>query len=75
MLWRGKPVEEMHSKDFETLIKRIATLESRIDQHDMTIIDMRNKVLRKIQKLQEPDIEPSEPSIPKSLNSFSPFGR
>lgn len=45
--------KQLNSEEFETLSKRIIDLNSRVTQLELSADDLRNKVLRKLQKKEE----------------------
>lgn len=70
MVWFTRDISAKHLED---LLKRIVTCEQRINGLEIENKMLRDKVLRKIQKL--PDIENEEKSTleAKNLKVFSPF--
>lgn len=73
MLWFNKAqVEE--NKTFTDVLQRLANVESKLKGLEIENTDLRNKVLRKIQKLPEPDKEINDnPMEGKVMKPFSPF--
>lgn len=75
------PKQDMHSKEYEELIKRVINVEQRVNGLEIENETLRNKVLRKIQFKKEVEEEEEKhelvsDSLPKAknLNRFTPFG-
>ncbi len=80
-LWKKRTdnVPETSLDRLNKAIKRIIEQDARIIALEMDMDNMRNKVLRKIQSKQEPEIEKSEVKggflvDSKALSSPKPFG-
>jgi hypothetical protein len=65
--------EELHTKEYEEIIKRVYTLEARLNNLELENTTLRDKVLRKIQFKKE--VEEQESTFPKAqnLNRLNPF--
>lgn len=78
MWFRKQEIVHLHSNEYEELIKRVVTLEARLNSIELENVTLRNKVLRKIQQHTEEIETGSKENSPfvktKSLNTFSPFG-
>lgn len=54
--WKKAKSEELRSQEFETLYKRIVDVEQRVRRLELNEVDMRDKVLRKLQ-VHRPETE------------------
>lgn len=72
MLFTRKP-EKTFITEYENVLKRLVEIEQRVNGLEIENKMLRDKVLRKIQRLA--DSEEIEPLTPKSSNTpvFSPF--
>jgi len=69
--------KELNSIEYDTLVKRLSTCESKLNSLEIENETLRNKVLRKIQTKRDEILskeEENKPKVPQSLNTFSPFG-
>lgn len=60
------PFDKIHTEEYEALLKRVITCEQRITGLEYAEENLRNKVLRKIQKPREEE-EIDEDDIPSGL--------
>lgn len=54
--WKKAKTDELRSNEFETLYKRVVDVEQRVRRLELNEVDMRDKVLRKLQ-LHRPETE------------------
>lgn len=61
------PFHKIHTTEYEELLKRVITCEQRITGLEYAEENLRNKVLRKIQKPREEEEEPDDDDVPSGL--------
>ncbi len=79
MFWKKKPLESLKNEEYEKILNRISEIKHQIEEVktkcellETNYNDLRGKFNRKLSILKE---EMDQPEIPKSLNTFSPFGK
>jgi len=72
MFFDKKPEKPLKSEEFETILKRVIDLEQRIRRLELNEIDLRDKVLRKIQLKSAMAEAETHPSIspPRTKKTF-----
>lgn len=74
MFFDKKPEKPLKSEEFETILKRVIDLEQRIRRLELNEIDLRDKVLRKIQLKSAMTEQEATPQILPPSRTKKKFG-